>query len=600
MNIFNVIDLFGGLALFLYGMRIMGAGLKESASGTLKKALESVTNSKFKAFLLGLMVTAVIQSSTATIVITSGLVAAGLLTLRQSLGIIVGANVGTTVTGQIIRLLDVDASGSALLKFFQPSTLAPIALAIGIILIMFCKFRSSDTVGGIAIGFGILFTGLMNMTASVDSLSASGVFEELFSHLSSNPFLGYAIGFAVSFVLQSSSATVGILQAFSSGGDLPFKAIYAVLMGIYLGDCVTTAIVCAIGAKSDAKRVGIYNVLFNLGKSAIVLVGVTIVHKLGLIDGLWNKTVTPGIIADTNTIFNLACALLLLPLLETFEKLSCRIVKDEPVPAFKYADRVAELNPAFAETPALALNACYDTLCTMFDVSRDNLLLAFDLVEKYDDRIYAGIEDEENNVDVLADSLNGYLVALSKTINAEQHVLILDSYHKLNIEFERLSDHSINIAEYARTISDADEHFSGDALAEIQVLYQLVKQILEYSESAFKQCDVEAATHIEPLEEVVDDLVLRLKDNHMRRLRKGMCNTDTGSVFLNFLSDMERISDVCSNIGIATIARTHPEIAGNSHAYTALLHENDRFNREYRENYEKFFSMLPRPNREKH
>ena len=331
MNIFNVISLFGGLAMFLYGMRMMGDGLKESSSGALKKVMERVTGTPIKAFLLGLGMTAVIQSSTATIVITSGLVGAGIITLHQSLGIIIGANVGTTVTGQIIRLLDLNASGASVLQFFKPSTLAPLALIIGIVLIM--SKKGQDKVGRIVIGFGILFTGLMNMTDAVSSLTETGIVEVLFSRLGENPLIGYLVGLAVSFVLQSSSASIGILQAFSMSGMLTFNAVYPVLMGIYLGDCVTTAIVCNIGAKPDSKRVGVANILYNLGKTALILIGVNIAHRMGLLAALWNKTVYSGDIADVNTVFNLVSALLLLPAMGLFEKLSLKLVKDEPAEA---------------------------------------------------------------------------------------------------------------------------------------------------------------------------------------------------------------------------------------------------------------------------
>ena len=328
MSIFNVISLFGGLAMFLYGMRMMGDGLKESSSGSLKRVMERVTGTPIKAFLLGLIMTAVIQSSTATIVITSGLVGAGIISLHQSLGIIVGANVGTTVTGQIIRLLDLNASGTSVLQFFKPSTLAPLALIIGIVIIM--SGKGSDKLGRIVIGFGILFSGLLGMTDAVATLSQTGIIESLFSRLGENPIIGYLIGAGVAFVLQSSSATIGILQAFSMSGLLTFNAIYAVLVGIYLGDCVTTAIVCNIGAKPDSKRVGVVNILFNLSKTALILIGVNLAHRLGLLGGLWTRTVFSGDIANTNTVFNLTCALLMFPMLSAYEKLSLKLVKDEP------------------------------------------------------------------------------------------------------------------------------------------------------------------------------------------------------------------------------------------------------------------------------
>ena len=373
MDIFNVISLLGGLAMFLYGMRLMGDSLKENSSGTLKAAMGKVTDNPLKAFILGVLVTALIQSSTATIVITAGLVGAGILTLHQSLGIIIGANVGTTVTGQIIRLLDIDASGTSVLRFFQPSTLAPIALIVGIVLIMGSFFKNAKSVGNIAIGFGILFSGLLNMTGAVNNLAQSGLIEQLFSGLGENPVLGYITGAGVAFMLQSSSATIGILQAFSATGLLTFKAIYAVIVGIYLGDCVTTAIVIYIGAKTEPKRVAITNILYNLSKSILVLAGVTIVHRLGLLDSLWERPVNSSIIANANSIFNLGCALALLPLISTYEKLSRRLVKDEPVKESPYKDRIEALNPVFFNTPALALQSCYNLLLAILGASRSNI-----------------------------------------------------------------------------------------------------------------------------------------------------------------------------------------------------------------------------------
>ena len=296
--VLNTISLFGGLAMFLYGMRLMGANLKEGSSGTLKLVMEKVTNNHIKAFFLGLVITAIIQSSTATIVITSGLVAAGIISLDQSLGIIIGANVGTTITGQIIRLLDVNAEAGSILQFFQPSTLAPLALTLGMILIMGFKFKKSDSVGSIAVGFGILFSGLLNMTSAVSSFASSGIIDKMFANLGDNPFLGYLTGAGIAFVLQSSSATVGILQAFSMAGDIPFKTLYVMIVGVYLGDCVTTGIVCSIGAKPDAKRVGIVNILYNICKTILVVVVVAIVHKTGLLDTLWNRPMRSGGIAN--------------------------------------------------------------------------------------------------------------------------------------------------------------------------------------------------------------------------------------------------------------------------------------------------------------
>lgn len=582
--------------MFLYGMRIMGDGLKESSSGTLKTALEKLTNTPIKAFLLGLAMTAIIQSSTATIVITSGLVGAGIISLHQSLGIIIGANVGTTVTGQIIRLLDIDSSGTSFLQFFKPSTLAPLALIIGIIIIMGVKSKNSSKVGQIAIGFGILFSGLMNMTDAVSTLTESGIIESLFSNLGKNPFLGYLIGAGVAFVLQSSSATIGILQAFSTSGQLTFSAIYAVLVGIYLGDCVTTAIVCNIGAKPDAKRVGMVNILFNLSETVLILTTVSIVHSLGLLDGLWNNVIHSGGIANTNTIFNLSCALLMFPALGIYEKISHRLIKDEPetTAVGKHDELLDALNPVFFNTPALAFGRCYDALLVMYDMARTNINRAFQSLTQYNEKVIRQIEEDEDYIDMMTDRISNYLIQISAHITAPYHLEIMNHYHSVATEFERLSDHAMNIAEIATALHNNQIKFSKMALSELKVLEELINTILDYGNQTFKKRDVEAARHIEPLEEVVDDMVNALKDNHLERLRTGACSTFAGTEFLNLLTEIERISDVCSNIGVATIARATPEIKHQIHDYVSMLHagNNEDFNREYQEAHDRYFGLL--------
>lgn len=580
--------------MFLYGMRLMGDGLKAGSSGTLKKAMEKATNTPIKAFVLGVLMTAVIQSSTATIVITSGLVGAGIISLRQSLGVVIGANVGTTVTGQIIRLLDLNSSGTSVLQFFNPSTLAPLALIVGIVIIMGVKFKDSENIGKIVIGFGILFSGLLNMTDAVSTLTESGIVERLFSGLGNNPFLAYAVGAGVAFVLQSSSATIGILQAFSTSGQLTFSAIYAVLVGIYLGDCVTTAIVCNIGAKPDAKRVGMVNILFNLCKSVLILAVVTVIHKLGLLDGIWNRTIYSGGIANTNTVFNLACAVLLLPLVGMFEKFSYRIVREEPVSAGKYDEMLGALNPVFIDTPALAFGRCYELLLEMCRLARKNINLAFGLFIGYDDKIMKQIEEDEDYIDIMADRISNYLVQISAKITLPYHVEIMNYYFSAITEFERLGDHAINIAEIAEEMKENDSAFSEEVLSELAVLRELLDRILDYTAEAFRKQNLTAAHHIEPLEEVVDDIVNKLKDNHLGRLRSRECDVFNGTEFFNLLSEAERISDVCSNVGVATVARANPEIEHQVHDYVSMLHSgrDEEFNRNYKEARELYFELL--------
>ena len=562
MSVFDIISLLGGLAMFLYGMRLMGDSLKEGSSGTLKVVIEKVTNNPIKAFLLGLLVTVIIQSSTATIVITSGLVAAGILSLHQSLGIILGANLGTTITGQIIRLMGLNADSASFLRIFQPSTLAPVALIIGIILIMFFKFRNSHTIGNIAIGFGILFSGLLNMSASVTVLSESGLIDHLFSTLGDNVWLAYLVGAGVAFMLQSSSATVGILQTFALAGTIPFKTVYVIIVGIYLGDCLTTGIVCWIGAQTDAKRVGIVNIIYNLAKTILVILVVTLIHQFGGLATLWNTPMTPGTIANANSIFNLACALLLLPFVSLFEKLTIKLVKDKPKPVGKYSDKLSELNPVFFATPALAFRSCYDILLTMLDIATSNIYKALDLFSNFNRKQMEEIEKEEDSIDEMTDSVCNYLMQLSPHVKEDLH--------------------------------DSKSSFTEDAMAELSVVRSLLDELLQYTRQAFEKRDAVAARHIEPLEDVMDDMVNKLHDNHLIRLRLGLCSTQNGILFLDVLSNLERISDTCSNVGISVVARVNPDLASLAHNYVTSLHQgsDEQFNKDYQEAHNKYFSLL--------
>ncbi len=600
MDIFSILTLFGGLAMFLYGMRIMGDGLKESSSGKLKQAMDMVTNNPIKAFLLGLGVTALIQSSTATIVITSGLAGVGILNLHQSLGIILGANVGTTVTGQIIRLLDLDSgSGSVgILQFFKPSTLAPIALIIGIILIMANKkiSNSAETIGGIAMGFGILFVGLLNMTDAVDSLNATGVFDNMFSLLGNNAILGYAVGAVVSFILQSSSATVGILQTFSMSGQLSFHAVYPVIVGIYLGDCLTTFIVGSIGAKTEARRVCLTNVIYNLCKSVLVLAVVFVLHQFGILDGIWDSTANPGSIANANTIFNLASAIIVLPFTGLLEQLTVRLVKEDEkeITETKYDEKLAGLNPAFAQTPALALKSCYDVLWMMFTASRKNIEKSLILLRNYNKDLHQEILEREDHIDQLADQLSGYLELLSSALHATNQVVILNQYYNDINEFERLGDYAENIAEIAADLNQKNITFSENAFRELDILEDLLSHILDQAGQSFLRSDLDAAKAIEPLEEVVDDIVEVLKEAHLKRLYNASCNVYSSTDFLELLSNLERVSDICSNIGLATITRRQPELTSQNHSYSWFIHsgKDEQFNLAYQTAHNEYFKKL--------
>ena len=600
MTIFNIITLFGGLALFLYGMRLMGDGLKRGSSDAFKSAMEKVTNNPLVGFLLGLGVTAVIQSSTATIVLTSGLVGAGILSLHQSIGVILGANVGTTVTGQIIRLLDVNASDTSLLNFFKPSTLAPLASIIGILFIMAVKGRKSETVGSITMGFGILFTGLLSMTAAVSPLSESETFANMFFQLSDKPVLGFLLGAGVAFLLQSSSATIGILQAISTTGALTFSSVYAIIIGVNIGDCVTTAIVCSIGSEADAKRTGVIHILFNIAGSVLVILGLMVLRGFGVLDPLWDKVLTSGGIANVHTVFRLVSAIVLLPICSRFEKLSRKLVKDGVQIGENVDHELSLLDEKFFTSPAIALSGAGEAITTMARLARSGVMNAMNVLEKFDRHTVDIICENEDHIDKLADHVDNYLIRLSPHVPTGHSNDLLNYYIQCFGEFERIGDHAVNLTENAQEFIERNASLSPVARQELAVLTEALGEILDYTYSAFGATDYDAARKIEPVEEVVDDLVATLRSNHIHRVRDGQCTVYAGLTFLDILVNVERIADQCSNVGVFTLSMFDKHIMNNHHDYIHELHQGKDpvFNRAYQETHDKYFGELKRIKRE--
>ena len=596
MTIFNVISLLGGLALFLYGMRIMGNGLSQGSSDAFKNALKKVTNNPVAGFLIGLLVTAVIQSSTATIVIVSGLVGAGLMTFKQSIGIVLGANVGTTVTAQIIRLLDVNASEDSWFNLFKPSTLAPLAAVIGIVCIMFIKKESSGTVGQIAIGFGILFTGLLNMTAAVSPMAEEPWFVSLFTGVSERPVIGFLAGAAAAFLIQSSSATIGILQALATTGVLTFSSVYSIIIGIYMGDCITTAIVCSIGAKADAKRTGAAHIIFNLCVVVLVSLAVFILHKTGTLDALWAKPITSGGIANTHTIFRLSCAVILLPLSGLLAKFTTKIVKDDPVAEAESKYHDAELlDKALYRSPALAISSVRKAMIRVAFTAEHNYHKASSLINDYVPQTAAEIEEDEEFIDFMTDHISSYLVGLSDLDTVTGRTSDIVNYNiKCILEFERIGDLALNLAQNAHELNVKNMKLTPVAQREMDVLHNAMSEVLDCAVAAYRDRSVEAAKRIEPVEEVVDELVEDLRARHVSRLQRGICNVIVGSTFLDMLVNIERISDQCSNIGVYTIAMFDKEANADQHEYLHRLHSgaDKQFNAWYAAAREKYIGML--------
>ncbi len=571
-SILMIIKLLGGLAMFLYGMEIMGDGLKQGSGNTLKNVLGKLTQNALLGVVTGALVTAVIQSSTATIVLTVGLIGAGILNLRQAVSIVLGANIGTTVTAQIIRLMDIDSSGSSILAFFKPDTLAPIALIIGIICVMFIKKESSKNIGMIALGFGILFMGLLGMTDAVEPLSSSQAFADILGRFSDMPFLGIITGLVLTVIVQSSSAMVGILQALSSTGAMTFELVYPIIMGINLGTCVTTALVCSIGSSKDAKRTGIVHIVFNTIGTILFMILMTVLRNVGFMPNLWEGVVDSGAIANFQTIFNLVTAVVLLPFTGVLVKIACAVVKDdEEEPEVQYPE-LAVLDSKLMITPPLALAEVNKLAINMAQIAQENITLSLQQFKEYNPEITEQINASEDKLDCFTDKADNYLIELSSNIkNAADkrlHTMLMQCIR----DIERIGDYATNFDELAKKKVDTDVKFSKNAKKEFAILSDAIAEILRLTIEAMNDENDYVARRIEPLEEVIDDMVLLLKNRHTDRLCKGVCSINGGLIFMDILTYLERTADQCSTIAMLLLGKNDEEIAQNHHLYIQELH----------------------------
>ncbi len=575
MNIFSVISLLGGLAMFLYGIEVMGDGLKNSSSAALKNVLEKVTTNTLMGVLTGTLVTAVIQSSTATIVLTVALIGAGVLNLKQAVSIVMGANIGTTITAQIIRLMDIDSNGSIFLEFCKPATLAPLALIIGIILIMFVKTGKSKNIGDICIGFGILFMGLLNMTAAVEPLSGSQAFADLLARFSNVPILGILAGLVLTVVVQSSSAMVGMLQALSSTGAMTFSLIYPVVMGINLGTCVTTAAVCSIGTSKDAKRTGIVHIAFNTIGTVLFMIAMTILHKTGAFpEAFWNRTVDSGDIANFQTIFNVLTCIVLLPFSGLLVKLSKSIVKEDKPKPLAHPE-LHTLDEKLFVSPSLALSEATKAVAAMGSLARENFARSCKQLLKYDESAVPQIMEDEDALDQFADSSSNFLVELAKLIQSPHDNLQLNMLIQTIPNFERIGDYATNFVELAQQMQEEKLRFSEAAQKELILLSSAVDEIISITVDAFGSDDNDYARRIEPLEETIDDMVQILRERHTKRLKTGACAITSGLKFMDFLTYAERASDQCSSIAVQMLARNNEAILYNHYDYLREIHQGN-------------------------
>lgn len=569
--IFIIIKLLGGLAMLLYGMELMGDGLKQGSGAALKNVLGALTQNVLLGLLTGALVTAVIQSSTATIVLTVGLIGAGILNLRQAVSIVLGANIGTTVTAQIVRLMDIDSSGNFALEFFKPDTLAPLALFIGIVLFMFVKKNACKNAGMIALGLGILFMGLISVTSAAKPLSESEGFVNILSYFTEMPMLGIIAGLVMTVIVQSSSAMVGIVQALSSTGVITFELVYPIIMGINLGTCVITALVCSIGSSKDAKRVGVVHIIFNSIGTVLFMIGMTLIRNAGFMPDLWESVVNSGAIANFQTLFNLITAIALLPFTNLLVKAACLIVKDEEEQEEIYPE-LAALDKKLMNVPAVALGEVKSLAVMMANVAKENLALSLKQLKKYDEKRTEVILAEEDRLDRFTDKSDNYLIRLSSQIESDSDHRQLNVLMQSIRDIERIGDYATNFDEMGKKLYDTECSFSKTALQEIEILGDAVLEIIRLTIEALESESEYITRRIEPLEEVIDDMVLLLKNRHTARLCKGKCSIDAGMVYMDALINFERAADHCSNIAMQLLGKDNEEIMKNHHRYREELH----------------------------
>ncbi len=575
MDIFlAIVQLLGGLAMFLYGIEVMGDGLKNSSGAALKRVLEKVTGNVIMGVLTGTLVTSVIQSSTATIVLTVALIGAGVLTLKQAVPVVMGANIGTTITAQIIRLGSIEADGNLLLTLFDTDTLAPLALVVGIILLMFIKTKTSKTVGDIFIGFGVLFVGLNLMTDGVKPLIGTDAFVSFLGILS-NPIIGILFGLILTVIVQSSSATVGMLQTVAAvpGAGITFAMAYPVIMGINIGTCVTTAMVCSIGTSNDAKRTGVVHIAFNIIGTIIFMTVMSLMQHFQVFGaGFWTATVDSGGIANFQTIFNLVTAILLIPFTNQLVKLSLLVIKKQKHDAIRHPELLT-LDEKLYISPAVAVSEATKAVSAMAVVARDNFVKSCRQLVDLQPQAVEEIAKDEICLDQFADTAGQFLIGLSKSVEAEGEDRQLDMLLQTVPSFERIGDYATDLVELSQKLREEKAEFSETAKKELALLQAAVGEILDITVEAFASGDDAQAKAIEPLEETIDDMVVILKNRHTKRLKSGQCNVASGLVFIEALTYLERAADQCSSVAVMMLARNNGAILNNHYDYLREIHE---------------------------
>ena len=588
MDIFGVLSLIGGLAIFLYGMDLLGEGLTGASGGKLEKILEKLTSSPIKAVLLGAGVTAVIQSSSATTVMVVGFVNSGIMKLSQAVGVIMGANIGTTITSWILSLTGIESS-NIFISLLKPTSFSPVLAAVGIVFLMFLKKESLKNPGKIMIGFALLMYGMDAMSSSVAPLAEVPQFASILTAFS-NPVLGMLAGMLFTAVIQSSSASVGILQALCSTGILSYATALPIIMGQNIGTCVT-ALLSSIGATKNGKRAAIIHLYFNvIGTVTFMIVFYAlnaVIHFSFL-----NLTAQEFGIAVIHTTFNIITTAYLLPLRKVLEKLAYATIKldddEKRIMDSRSGNEFALLDDRFLEAPSLAVEHCKQVINKMADISRESLFISMSLIGGYDEEQALRVGELETRADKYEDALGTYIMKIStKNLKKEDSEMLNVMLHCIG-DFERISDHACNLCDSARELQQKNMQFSPKAETELDILSSAVREAVDISFDAFKSNNKNEADKVEPLEELIDTLSVELKARHIRRLREGKCTIELGFAHSDILNNLERVADHCSNIAVDVIQSDQLEFDAHEYLDRIKNKDNQQFARDYKAYKEKY------------
>ena len=580
MDIFGILTMVGGLALFLYGMNTMGDGLVMLSGGKLEQVLEKLTKKRIMALLLGASVTAVIQSSSATTVMVVGFVNSGIMKLTQAVGIIMGANIGTTITSWILSLTGI-SSGNVFIKLLKPSSFSPVLAAIGIICMMTGKDGSrKKTIGSILLGFAVLMFGMETMSGAVSPLKDNPTFTGMLTAFS-NPILGMAAGAVLTAVIQSSSASVGILQALCMSGAVTYGTALPIIMGQNIGTCVT-ALISSIGASKNAKRAAFIHLYFNLIGTILFMAVFYFINHFVNFAFLSNTAGAAGI-AVIHSLFNIGCAIVLFPFADKLVALSTFTVKNQTAsePEQILPEELAALDERFLDSPSFAIQLCKNAVIKMAEYSKKAILLAMEVQTEYSSEKVAEVIQLEQLVDQFEDSIGTYLVKLAgKDLSMDDSHLLSVLLHCIS-DFERISDHAINITEAVDKLQKQGLEFTSQGKHELDSLGIAIRDILTMTQNAFSTGNTTTAADVEPLEEVIDDLVMEMKQRHIVRLRSGKCSMEAGLLLEDILTNYERVSDHCSNIAVALIEIQADELDMHRYIDVKIKGSDPHFQKEY-------------------